>query len=132
MNRTINTPEVFVTGHLGFSQAVAGNGKTRIYLSGQVGWDVNRQLTGKKDFGSQMRQALENIKIILKSENANLESVVRMEIYVVTLRRERSVVITEILNEYYPDAYKPSTTLIGVAALALDELEIEVQAIAEI
>lgn len=65
-----------------YSQAVAvrGNSKT-IYIGGQNGIDANGELVGRDDFARQTRQALQNIKTILASLNADFNDLIKLSIY---------------------------------------------------
>ncbi len=62
--------------------AVSGKGKT-IYIGGQNAIDAEGKLAGQGNFELQTRQALENIKIALSSENATFDDVIKLNIYMV-------------------------------------------------
>jgi len=61
---------------------VSGNGKT-IYIGGQNAINSEGQLVGGDNFELQTKQALENIKIALASENATFNDVIKLNIYMV-------------------------------------------------
>jgi enamine deaminase RidA (YjgF/YER057c/UK114 family) len=58
----LNPQALFPSQRYGFSQGVATQGKTTVYVSGQVGWNAIQQITDPADLGVQTRQALENVE----------------------------------------------------------------------
>ena len=63
----------------GYSNGIATRG-TMVFVSGQVGWDVNEEFQ-TDDLVGQARQALVNIVAILAEARAKPEHVVRMTWY---------------------------------------------------
>ncbi len=131
MNQMIISDLVYETNSKGFSNAVLSKASSRLYLSGIVGWDTQRKLTNEKDFLSQVKQIFFNIQTLLKEAKFSFDDIVRLEVYIVAVSKEKLKIFTEIMREYFPTEYKPTVTLIGVVALAAENLEIEIQAIAE-
>ncbi|MFE8700025.1 RidA family protein [Cytobacillus sp. FJAT-54145] len=94
-----------------------------VVLSGQIGNDVNGVLP--EDIETQFANALENIKLILKSEGLDFSHVFKINIW-----------FTESINrDYYVEKWSafhnqspPATTLAYVAALARPEIKVEVEA----
>lgn len=94
-----------------------------VVLSGQIGNDVNGVLP--EDIETQFANALENIKLILKSEGLDVSHVFKINIW-----------FTESINrDYYVEKWSafhnqspPATTLAYVAALARPEIKVEVEA----
>ncbi len=68
-NSVVETKQVYQTKQFGFSQAVIANGL--IFISGQVGWDSNHELTENQSFTAQLKQTFSNIKKILEKCNNN-------------------------------------------------------------
>jgi enamine deaminase RidA (YjgF/YER057c/UK114 family) len=117
----------------GYSHVVKVTGGTTLYLAGQVGWDMDRNVVGEKgDYRAQTRQALENIKAILEAVGGSMSDIVKMTLYVVNYSPDiRSQIVEPVwaaLNVEKP----PATTLIGVASLAQPDLLIELDVIAAI
>src|SRR4026207_1896572 len=79
----INPPSVFRSLDLGFSQAVAADGRRTLYVSGQTAWDANKQLVGGSDLRAQARQAFLNLRHGVEASGGTLADVVSVRIYVV-------------------------------------------------
>ncbi len=67
----------------GYSHAVyvSGNRQT-IYIGGQNAVDENGNIVGKGDLKKQVEQILSNIEKISKNAGAELESIVKFNIYI--------------------------------------------------
>lgn len=115
-----------------FSQVVVvQTGATRtIYLSGQVAVDVDLNVVGLGDVGRQAEVALENLKKALAAAGATPADVVRLGIYVKNYQREHATVIGRVLRGTFAAGRMPASTWLGVSTLALDELLIEIDAVA--
>ncbi len=65
-----------------FSQAITVSGKVKtIYIGGQNAINTAGDLVGAGDLELQTKQALNNIAIILASENASFANLVKLNIY---------------------------------------------------
>ena len=109
----------------GYSHAAkAGN---TLYIAGQVAKDVEGNLVGKGDFGTQARQVFTNLKSILDEAGGKIQHIVKMTTflthfdYIETYRNVR--------DEFVQEPYPPNTLLI-VDSLAMAEYMMEVEAIA--
>jgi enamine deaminase RidA (YjgF/YER057c/UK114 family) len=126
----IETDSVYQTKAIGFSQAVVSNGF--VFVAGQVGWDKNYKLTEEGDFKAQAIQAMKNIDLILKKANSSISNIVQLRFYVTDISEKNRMIINELVKSYFPNSYKPTSTLLCVKALAREELMIEIEAIASI
>jgi enamine deaminase RidA (YjgF/YER057c/UK114 family) len=126
----INPPGVRRIG--AFSHGVAAQGGVTVHVSGQISLDKDGNLVGKGDLSAQTRQVFENIRMILEAAGGNFDDVVKLTHYVVGLKPDDRPVITEVRNKYVNQANPPASTMIGVPALVMDGLLIEVEAIAVI
>ena len=61
---------------------VTGPAKT-IYIGGQDSLDASGQIVGKGDIQQQTEQVLKNLQIALKAGGADLENIIKWNIYVV-------------------------------------------------
>jgi enamine deaminase RidA (YjgF/YER057c/UK114 family) len=115
-----------------FSQVVvARTGPTRtIYVSGQVSVGADNIVVGQGDLGRQAEVALENLAKALSAAGAKRSDVVRLGIYVVDYRREHAAVIGAALRRWFTPGKMPASTWLGVSSLALEELLIEIEAVA--
>jgi enamine deaminase RidA (YjgF/YER057c/UK114 family) len=112
----------------GYTHAVSVEAADRIvFVAGQVALAADGSVVGAGDVEAQARQALENVKIALESVGAALSDVVRMTTYVVDYRPEHRAVLAKLRESYWPDQELPASTLLGVQALALPELLVEIE-----
>lgn len=113
-----------------YSQVVKVNGGTMIFTSGIVADDANGTTIGKGDLKAQVKQAFENLKIVLAAAGAEFKDVVKMTYYVVNYKPEQIPMIREVRANYLPVENPPASTLVGVAALFNPDVLIEIEAVA--
>lgn len=130
-HEAINPDTLFSTAGFGFSHAIKAAGKKTIYCAGQVGWDKECKIVGD-DIGSQARQALKNLRLVLEAAGAGVADLVRIRTYVVGNRPEYLDHVGAALAEFYGDVTPVANTWIGVESLAMPEFLIEIEATAEI
>jgi enamine deaminase RidA (YjgF/YER057c/UK114 family) len=128
MRKALN-PETMSMPH-GYSHVVEAEGRL-VFVSGQVAFDRNGDIVGKDDLAAQARQAYANLGAALAAVGASFGDVVRLTTYIVDYRVEHRDVLRQIRSEHWP-ADPPAATLVGVSALALPELLVEVEATAVI
>ena len=114
----------------GFSQGVAAPGKTTVYVSGQVGWNAIQQITDPADLGVQTRQALENIEVAVAAAGGSRTDIVSLRLYIVGDQIHNAVSVREALLGFFPAENLPTSTWIGVSALASKDFLIEIEAVA--
>jgi len=114
----------FINQNNGYSEAVVviTNDTKTIYVSGQLGEGA--------DFESQMRNALKNLQIKLKTSGALLKDIVKMNTYIVNYSPENLAVFRKVRKEVMGNEKMPASTLVGVESLALPEWLIEIEAVA--
>jgi reactive intermediate/imine deaminase len=112
-----------------FAHAVKCSGGNLLFISGQISRDAKGNLVGKGDIKAQTRQVLENIKAILASQGANMESIVKVTVFLTDLRNFEAV--AEVRQEYFQNNV-PASTLVGVTGLVSSDYLIEIEAIAVI
>ena len=101
-----------------------------VFIAGQVAWDVKGEIVGKGDLRAQATQAYTNLKAALAAAGATTADVVKMNTYVVNFKSSDLPVIREVRSQFFPQENLPASTLVGVQALAVDGLLIEVEAVA--
>jgi enamine deaminase RidA (YjgF/YER057c/UK114 family) len=113
-----------------FSQVavVEKNGLKMIYLAGQVGVDNQKNLVGNGKFRDQVEQTFRNLQTALKSVEATIADLVKMNIYVVNYQPSDAETIGEVLKQYFSVGQLPAMSLIGVQALAEERFLVEVDA----
>jgi enamine deaminase RidA (YjgF/YER057c/UK114 family) len=127
---TINSSDVYKTHEFGFSLAVVFN--QVIYGSGQVGWDRDFKLPAYPTFDNQVEQTLKNIEILLQNQGCDWQDVIHLRFYVVDINASKVKRIGSFLKSTYSKNYAPATTLLGVTALARENLQIEIEFTAKI
>jgi len=114
----------------GYTHVVTASGGKMIFVAGQVAWDSKGEIVGKGDLRAQATQAYTNLKAALAEAGATTADVVKMNTYVVNFKSADLPVIREVRSQFFPQENMPASTLVGVQALALDGLLIEIEAIA--
>lgn len=115
-----------------YSQVVKVNGGAMIVTSGIVADDANGNIVGKGDLKVQVKQAFDNLKIVLTTAGADFTDIVKMTYYVVNYKPEQITVIREVRADYLPAENPPASTLVGVQALFNPDVLIEIEAVAVI
>jgi enamine deaminase RidA (YjgF/YER057c/UK114 family) len=120
---TLHTPR-------GYTHVVALAGGRMLFVSGQVAIGKDGQIVGPGELKTQAHQAMENLAAALKGAGASLADVIKMNTYVVNYRPDDYRAIAEVRREFFARENPPASTLIGVAALAVEGLLIEIEAVA--
>ena len=110
----------------GYSHVVTASG-TMVFISGQIALDKEGKIVGPGDMRAQAAQVYENLKAALAAAGATFADVVKQNTYVVGLNAESIAAVREVRGRYLPDANPPASTLVGVTALAMDGLLIEIE-----
>ena len=115
----------------GFSQVVV-TGRRTIYTAGQVPIDEHGALVGGTDLAAQTTQAMRNVGLALAAAGAGYADIVKITTYVVNSRPEQRAVIGKARAPFFAGGERPASTLVGVAALALPDWLVEIEAVAVI
>ncbi len=113
----------------GISQAMLIKGENLLVLSGLASSNSDGEIVGS-DLESQLLQTFENMAATLKAAGTDFHSVARLTYYVVNYQLSHLQVIRAVRDRFVNLEKPPASTLIGVAALALPSLLVEVDAIA--
>ena len=114
----------------GFSQVVAAAGPRTIYTAGQVSIDERGALVGDGDLAAQTAQVMRNVGLALAAAGATYADIVKITTYVAGYKPEHRTVIGQARAPFFAKGTPPASTLVGVAALALPEWLIEIEAVA--
>ncbi|MCY3773151.1 MAG: RidA family protein [Gemmatimonadetes bacterium] len=114
----------------GFSQVVTATEGKIVFISGQVALDANNAVVGKGDLRAQVVQTFENLKGALAAVGATFDDVLKTNTYIVNYTPDMIGVVREVRSQYLPQEKAPASTLIGVQALVLEDLLIEIEAFA--
>ena len=127
----INPDSLYGSVQYGFSHAIKANGAVTVHCAGQVAWDREYKVVGA-DVGTQAKQALANLKVVLEAAGATVADIVRLRTYVVGHKPEYLEPIGAAIAEFYGDVTPAANTWIGVQSLAMPDFLIEIEATAEI
>ncbi len=118
----------------GFTQVVRSTGSTTIHVAGQGSFDRDMNLIGAGDYRAQARQAFNNLAIALESAGAQASDVVSSVMYVVDLGPESTREFVAGMNEALEGKGFPpnASSMIGVQALAMPGMLVEISAVAVI
>jgi len=105
-------------------------GKTIVYVSGQVGWNAAQQIIDSADLGVQTRQALGNVETVVAAAGGSRSDIVSLRLYIVGEHIHKAQSVREILLDFFPAENLPTSSWIGVAALANKDFLIEIEAVA--
>lgn len=115
----------------GYANGIAARGRM-IFISGQIGWDAQGQLSGD-DLTGQVRQALRNILRVLQEARAEPRHLVRLTWYVLSrdayLREAREIgaAYREVLGKHFP-----AMSVVEVRGLVEQRALVEIEATAVI
>lgn len=97
----INPPQRYDGKPHGLSHAVVDTATGTVYISGQVDWDMNYQVSSHTVEG-QLSKALTNLAIVLDAAGSSIENLLNLRIYV---RGE--------LGEFLEDIYRTDSDAIS-------------------
>ena len=113
----------------GYSHVVIAEAPARmIYIAGQGGENKDGILC--EDFGTQVAQAIDNLKTALHAADAGIASVAKVSALIVDHSEDRLHIFSKALREAWGDHPAPACTLIPVPRLALDGMLFEIEATA--
>ena len=129
--QTFHNPDaLFNPSPYGFSHvAVVPGGSKLVFVAGQGG-EENKEGKLSADFRTQVQHSLNNIKIALQTQQLSMKSVVKVTTLVVDHNTEKLNIIIEEFKKIWPDKQFPVNTLIPVPRLALDNMLVEIDAVA--
>jgi 2-iminobutanoate/2-iminopropanoate deaminase len=97
-----------------------------LFVSGLVALDEKQRVVGKDDVVEQTRAILESLRKLLDAAGATLADVLKVTVFLIDVNDRTK--INPVRQEFF-GAHKPASTLIGVKALALPELLVEIEAV---
>lgn len=98
-----------------------------VFVSGQAALDLNGNIVGIGDFDLQAKTAFENLKTVLEIAGSSMSKVLKVTIYMKDMNQFPKIIA---LRETYFTKPYPADTIVEVSALALPELEFEIEAVA--
>jgi len=119
------------TAPKGYANGVSTRGR-QIYLAGQIGWSESQQLVSTR-FSVQLRQALQNIMVLLAQAGARPEHLVRLTWFVTNLdeyraeQKEIGAAYRDVIGWHYPPM-----SVVQVVSLVEPGAKVEIEATAVI
>ena len=128
--KLINPKELFDSSVSGYSQAVIDTETGLLFISGQVDWNQQYEITEKSVEG-QLRKALSNLEVVLEAAESSVDQLLRVRVYIRGELGEYMNTLGPILSEFLGES-RPALTAIGVASLASPETLVEIEAVASV
>ncbi|MCY9827693.1 RidA family protein [Vibrio chagasii] len=125
-----NPEKLFNPTPFGFCHTVktSANGEF-VFISGQSGGEgLEHELV--EDFRRQVHVVLSNLDIALKAHEMDFSDVVKITVLIVEHDSDKLHIWSEEMLKRWSEERLPASTLIPVPRLALDEMLIEVDAVA--
>jgi len=119
------------TAPKGYSNGVSTRGR-QIYLAGQIGWNESQQLVSTR-LCVQLRQALQNIMVLLAQAGGRPEHLVRLTWFVTNLdeyraeQKEIGAAYRDVIGRHYPPM-----SVVQVVSLVEPGAKVEIEATAVI
>ena len=119
------------TAPKGYANGVSTRGR-QIYLAGQIGWNESQQLVSTR-FSVQLRQAVQNIMVLLAQAGARPEHLVRLTWFVTNLdeyraeQKEIGAAYRDVIGRHYPPM-----SVVQVVSLVEPGAKVEIEATAVI
>jgi len=110
-----------------YTQVVTASPGTLISIAGQIGWDIEGKMVSD-DLAEQTEKALENLGLALAAAGATAADLTCLRVYIPQYKPKKSAIFAKALVEFLGDAKPPAQTLLGVEALALPDVLIEIEA----
>jgi len=131
MTKKLVNPERLYDGTpFGMSQAVLDTESSLVFVSGQVDWNHQYQVSLNSVSG-QFEAALENLRTVLAAAGSSVGSLLHVRIYVRGELEEQMESLAPILASFLGSS-RPAVTGIGVASLASRATLVEVEAVAKV
>ncbi|MFI9592372.1 RidA family protein [Nonomuraea sp. NPDC052265] len=121
-------PEIDVYHHV----AVA-SGTRLVFVAGQVSWDAEGTTAGAGDLAAQVEQCYLNVATALAGAGGSFDDVVKLTVHVVDWTPDKMTALLEGISRAKAKlgvTATPPATLLGVAALAVPDHLVEVEATA--
>ncbi len=125
----VQPPELFESQRFGYTQVVTSPPGKQVFVAGQTAMDKDFKIAGS-DLGEQAEAALANLGHALRAAGAAPGDVTSLRIYVVDYKPEYAGEVGPPLLRFFDGAPPSAQTLIGVQALGLPGLRIEIEATA--
>jgi 2-iminobutanoate/2-iminopropanoate deaminase len=127
--KLVNPEQLYDGTPFGMSQAVIDTDSSLVFVSGQVDWNRQYQVS-QNSVSGQFEAALENLRTVLAAAGSSVAGLLHLRIYVRGEFEEHMETLAPILASFLGSS-RPAVTGIGVASLASKATLVEVEAIAK-
>jgi enamine deaminase RidA (YjgF/YER057c/UK114 family) len=100
-----------------------------VFVSGQVAFDRDLKLVGEGDLAAQAEQALANVGASLAAAGAKPEDITMLHTYIVDYDMGEAAKLDPHFERFFAGK-RPASTRLGVQALAVPGLLIEIDCVA--
>jgi 2-iminobutanoate/2-iminopropanoate deaminase len=97
-----------------------------LFVSGVAPLDAEGRLVGGADVVAQTRQVFRNMKRVLDAVGADVGDILKVTVYLTDVADRAA---TNPVRQEFFGAARPASTLIGVAALVLPGMKVEIEAV---
>ena len=126
MAKTVINPSTLAKP-TGYSYAIKKSG-TPVFISGQVALDAEGKLVGENDAAAQTEQVFRNLQAVVEACGGSLDDIVKITIFVTDPSYRPAVAAARL--KYFKEGQWPASTYLVVAALAVPQMLVEVEAVA--
>jgi reactive intermediate/imine deaminase len=98
-----------------------------VFLSGQAAINEQGEVVGENDVDAQIDQAMANIQRALEAAGSGIERIFKITVFLTDMGNFESVL--RMRERYFAKPW-PADTTVGVNALALPELMVELEVVA--
>ncbi len=127
--KLINPERLYDGSPIGLSQAVLDIDNSLVFVSGQVDWDHQHQVS-QHSVAGQFETALENLRTVLVEAGSSVDNLLQVRIYVRGELEDHMEALAPILARFLGSS-RVAVTGIGVASLASKATLVEVEAVAK-
>ena len=132
MKRTIVNPKGLAKPIAPYFHVAIVEARRFAFIAGQIAVDRQGKVVGKRDFSRQFNQVFANLEAALKGIGAGFSHVVQFTTFLVSSRDIPAFfeARNRLYKKIYPKRDYPTNTLLVIDRLALEDLLLEVEAIA--
>ena len=132
MKRTIFNPKTVAKPIAPYSHAAIVEARRFMFIAGQIALDKRGKLVGKGDFKRQFHQVFANLGAVLKGARATFNHVVQFTTFLVDSRDIPAFFAArnQLFKKIYPKGDYPPNTLVVIDRLVMEDLLLEIEAIA--
>jgi len=126
--KLVNPDQLYDGTPFGMSQAVIDTESSLVFVSGQVDWDHQYQVS-QNSVPGQFEAVLNNLRMALVAAGASVDSLLHLRLYIRGELEEHMETLAPMLAKFLGSS-RPAVTGIGVASLASKATLVEIEAIA--